>query len=87
MIHVEDLSGVEITLKEYSDLTVGDMNQLISKFKLLKPMDFTTLAGYHSRRMTAKGIQGKLKLQWTCTWTITKKFGLCINIYRQARAA
>jgi hypothetical protein len=47
------------------------MKHLISKFKLLKPMDFTTLAGHPGRKIIAKGIQGNLELQWTYAWTFT----------------
>ncbi|MBD3215921.1 MAG: hypothetical protein GF311_25140 [Candidatus Lokiarchaeota archaeon] len=79
MIQVEDLSGIEITLQEYSDLTVENMKHLISKFKLLKPMDFTTLAGHPGRRIIAKGIQGKLRLQWTCAWTLTNNLAYVLT--------
>lgn len=69
-IVVQDLSGMSMDLEQYNSLSMTQLQQLITKFKVIEPISITMLAGIPACRIKYQGKQGKLKLQWYSIWTI-----------------
>lgn len=69
-IMVQDLTVQPMNLEEYTELSLAQLDQLISKFKLTEPVFNSTLAGYPAKTIKYTGRQGKLKLKWYTIYTI-----------------
>ena len=69
-IVVQDLTGSNLDIEQYNNLSLSQLEQLITGFKVIEPISMAMLAGIPACRIKYQGIQGKLKLQWYSIWTI-----------------
>lgn len=67
---VQDLTAQPMTIEDYTQLSLMQLEQVITKFKITDPISVSTLTGYPAHRLTYLQQQGKLKLKTTSVWTI-----------------
>ena len=79
-INVEDLTGMSITLEQYSNASILNLKKLITKFRVLERQSIIKLSGYPAYNIIFQGEQGKLKLQWHSIWTIKKFFNRSYSV-------
>jgi len=68
-VGVEDLSGVSITLDEYTELTIDQMGQFITDFTVIESGK-TTLAGNPAYKIVYTGSQAQYSIKWMQIWAI-----------------
>lgn len=66
---VQDLSAQPMTLQEYTELSVGQVEQFITDAKILDS-SATTLDGNSAHKVSYTGKQGQYNLKWMQVWTI-----------------
>ena len=64
-ILVQDLTNQPMTIEEYTQLSLAQLEQIMTKFKITDPISVSTLVGYPAHRLTYLQQQGKLKLKTT----------------------
>ncbi|MFH1402606.1 MAG: PsbP-related protein [Patescibacteria group bacterium] len=65
---VQDLSAQPMTLDEYNDLSLGQIETLITDSKIISSKK-TTLAGKSAYEVIYTGRQGQYNLKWRQLWT------------------
>lgn len=68
-VGVEDLSGVSITLDEYTELTIDQIEQFITDFNVVESGK-TTLANNSAYKIVYTGSQAQYSIKWMQIWTI-----------------
>ena len=66
---VQDLSTQPMTLEEYTELSVGQVEQFITDANILDS-SVTTLDGTSAHKVVYTGKQGQYSLKWMQVWTI-----------------
>ena len=66
---VQDLSAQPMTLDEYNDLSLGQIETLITDSKIISSKK-TTLAGKSAYEVIYTGRQGQYNLKWRQLWTV-----------------
>jgi len=67
---VQDLSAQPLTLKQYTDLSLAQIKQIITNVKILKGPSPTMMAGEMGNTIVYSGKQGELDLQWKQVWIV-----------------
>ncbi len=62
-IVVEDLTGIDITLKNYFELSYAQLEKIISDFSLISS-ESSIVANKDSETIIFSGVQGQLRLKW-----------------------
>ena len=66
---VQDLSTQPMTLQEYTELSVGQVEQFITDARILDS-SATTLDGNSAHKLVYTGKQGQYSLKWMQVWTV-----------------
>lgn len=66
---VQDLSSQPMTLKQYTDLTLEQLKQLITNSEVISSKD-TAVGGVPGYKIICKGTQGQYNLKWLTVYTI-----------------
>ena len=83
-IVVQDLSAQPMTLEEYTDLTLGQIEQFITDAKILDSSP-ATLAGNPGHKAVYTGKQGQYDLEWMQLWTVKGNKAYVITYTAEAR--
>lgn len=68
-IGIQDLSGLNLTLKQFSDLSCAQLENIITDFQLIAKEN-AILANNKAEIIIFTGIQGKHRLTWLQVYTL-----------------
>ena len=82
-ILVQDLSAQPMTLDEYTDLSLGQIEQFVTDAVILDS-SAATLAGNPGHKAVYTGKQGQYDLQWMQVWTVKNDKAYVISYTAEA---